>query len=1705
MGKGGMASMGLERRVGKHRHRPVAQCAALVVALALLLVAPSVAAATVLPSTIKENTTLAPAGNPYTGTSTIESGVTLTVQPDVKFKANAIIVKGTLKAEGTAEEPIVFTGDEEKAWGEWQNIKFEPGSGKSVLDHVEVKYGGFISGSGGVEISAASPTITNSVFYKNKGYGILSPDGGSPEIAANSFSANGGSSAIRYAAGNGESGEINIHDNDVEYGNGGIYVGINGTGSAVGTDLSGNTIVGTSGTGLTYSGPDIPTNITENTLIANSNNGIYVDGTVAHSSTWKDAGTLMHLSSDLTIAAGVTLSIQPGVVLLPKAIIVKGTLKAEGTAEEPIVFTGDEEKTTGEWKNIKFESGSGASVLNYVEVKFGGSPSNSGAIESNGPSIVVTNSTLSRNQYYAIKVLTGSPKIEWNRFRGGANGLTFNGTGTLAAPNNDWGCASGPKPAGCGSSVNSKVDWKPAVQLPEPAAHCRGKGSQCGEGADPVSLATGQLSYSHRDLLLTNKGKAPLELTRAYSSGSAVDTGFGPGWSQAGLANATELASGDVLIQRQDGRQDLFDKAEAGFTAPSGVTDTLAKVEGTFRLTTLQGTVSAFDSSGRIASITDDHGLKTTYAYNAEGRLATITDPSAQTLTFSYNASNHITLVKDSTGREVKYTYSAAGDLATVTDALGGVTEYTYDAEHRLKTIKDPRGNVILKNTFDGQGRIIEQRDGLENLWKLEYKAAETIVTEPEGGKITYGFDGRDRVVSEKDQLGNTTTTSYDKAGNVDEVVTPGGAKWQFGHDAKGNLTSVIDPEEGERSYEYDGKNRLTSFTDEREETWTYEWSEANDLKRATDPAEGDTTATYNASGQPLTITDPNEHTTTFTYDSRGNRLTAKDALEHTTAFAYDTRNYLTSKTLSGLKAEAFGRNSLGDLLSVTTPLGNKAEYTYDANGMLTQVTDPAKGVWKVTRDAMERPIAYLDPFEQKTEVDYDGNLHPISITDRRGKETTYGYDLANQLTAVSRPEGGDWEFGYDARGNTTSVIDPREGETAYQYDLLDRMTEATEPLETVSSYEYDPAGNLTSFTDPRENTTDLAYDELSRLTDLKQPLGKTTSFAYDGVGNRTSRTTAEGTVEFEHDAANRLDEISAASETLRSFGYDAADRLTSAVDAQSDEVEVGYDEDGRIVAIDDGRGQTVSRKYDSRDNLIEQTDGRGKLSYVYDKLNRMTSLVDPQSKTLGFSYDAEGNLTGVELPNGVVTTSAYDDAGRLAKMTSKAGEVALESLEYEYDPFGNRISQADRLSQETTYSYDALNRLTEFDPPGEGSTAYGYDAAGNRTEAGAITYGFDDLNRLTEASDGTTYEYDNAGRLAEVDDGFQVTTYAWNSLDELAGVNGESQEATYAYDAFGRQAVRDNGSTIRSSHYGDLSDVPILDTDAEGMPTMSYVQGPEGMVEQRAGGATSFPLPDVHGDITTIANVEGGVASRQTYDPWGAPISGPELEMGYLGAQQRRSDPATGLIQMGARPYNPALGSFVAEDPILGHLGVSVTLNRYPYAGNNPLLYFDLNGRDFLDDVGGVIGETWNSTGGAGWDKSAGTRTALGVAGDGNGGWLSETPGFTGERAQDFWKATGNYVTSCLGNAAWGAASGAAIGATAAGAGAIPGAIGGGLSGCGVGLVEQGLEDAGQDTAADVLDIGTAAKDVGKGAKTLGKEAPELPERLKDMWDVFF
>jgi RHS repeat-associated protein len=1582
-------------------------------ALVLLLFLPSAAVATTLPSTITEDMTLTAAGNPYTGpTVTIEPGVTLKAEPGVKFAINALIVKGALKAEGAAESPVLFTSEaKEPIPGEWGSIVFEAGSGASVLDHTEVVYAGSATNSGAIEVKGASPTITNSTIRSSRYYGVKVLSGGphmsnSQIIGASSF-------GIYYESA--ESQEVDFHDNLVEGvgGSGAIFV-VAGS-KTVATSLGGNVVSKNSSTvAIHYNGGQVPPDVADNVVTGNNSAGadaITVGGVLDKSGTWVDPGAPINLLGQLVVPSGLSLTLKPGIVLRNGSLEVSGALKAEGEASKPVYFKSSSESS---WAgSIKFLAGSGSSTLDYVETYRAGNTLNSGAIEVKGASPTITNSTIRSSRYYGVKVTeSGSPNIKWNRFRGNWRGFSYSGTGSLVVSYNDWGCASGPQPAGCGDPVTSNVAWEPATQLPEIGGECRGDESQCGEGADPVSLATGRLSYIHRDLLLTNKSSVPLEFTRAYSSGSGADTGLGPGWSQAGLATASELESGDVLVVRQDGRQDLFQKTESGYKSPSGVTDTLAKVEGAFQLTTLDRTVYRFDSSGRIASITDDHGLKTTYAYNANRRLATITDPSGQTLTFSYNASNHITSVKDSTGREVKFGYSAAGDLETVTDALGGITKYGYDAQHRITSITDPRGIVILKNTYDGQGRITEQRDALENLWKLEYKANETIVTEPGGGKLTYGFDSQSRVVSETDQLGNKTTTIYDGLGNVSEVNRPGNAKWTIGHDLVGNITSILDPNGGERKYEYDSKNRPIKFIDARGNSWSYEWSAANDLTKVTDPEGGETTFTYNESGQPLTVTDPSKHKTELSYDSRGNRISLTNPLGQTRSFGYDTRNYLTSVTRPGMKAETFSRNALGDLLSRTTPEGHATKYNYDPNGMPTQITDPAEGAWKIAYNAMERPITYTDPAEQQATVAYNGNLKPTKITNRRGTETTLAYDLANRLTEVHTPEDGNWTFGYDVRGNRVSVTDPREYKTSYEYDLLDRMTTAKEPLSVTTEYSYDANGSLTSIKDPRGNTTAYSYDKLGRLTKVVQPLEKTTSFSYDGVGNMLSRTTAAGTVEYKFDAANRLTKVSLGGGTLRSFGYDSANRLTGATDAEGHKIEISYNEEDRVASINDGRGQSLTRSYDPRGFLTKQVDGRGTVEYGYDKLGRLTSLTDPQGKALSFAYDAEGDLTEVVRPNGVTTTNVYNEAGRLAETTSKTAEplTVLEALKYSYDPAGNVVKRIDtRVEQETSYAYDALSRLTEWNPPGEGSTSYGYDAAGNRTEAGAITYTYNPLNQLTSSSDGATYTYDGAGRLTGQAKEAEETTYTWDPLDHLAKVEGPGGTVSYAFDALERLSERKSGEATQVTHYGDLTDLATYDANGEGKTMTSYIQGAHGLLEQRSGEATSYPLADAHGDVTAIASGAAEVISRQSYDPWGVQLSGPSLEFGYLGRQQRRVDPTTGLIQMGARSYSPGLGRFLAEDPIYGHLGIGASVDRYLYVWDNPLTRYDLNGRDVCAPTpfgDACAGDAAEDVGGAAKGAAETVGRTAGSAADDAWDWTAPGRQWFGNRAQDFWKA---------------------------------------------------------------------------------------------------
>ncbi|MFH1261922.1 MAG: RHS repeat-associated core domain-containing protein [Pseudomonadota bacterium] len=109
----------------------------------------------------------------------------------------------------------------------------------------------------------------------------------------------------------------------------------------------------------------------------------------------------------------------------------------------------------------------------------------------------------------------------------------------------------------------------------------------------------------------------------------------------------------------------------------------------------------------------------------------------------------------------------------------------------------------------------------------------------------------------------------------------------------------------------------------------------------------------------------------------------------------------------------------------------------------------------------------------------------------------------------------------------------------------------------------------------------------------------------------------------------------------------------------------------------------------------------------------------------------------------------------------------------------------------------------------------------------------------------------------------------------------------------------------------------------------------------------------DHQGSIHVESNVAGAEAARFTYKPYGdhlgtnSSLPGPE-SLGYTG---QRQDSSTGLFYLHARYYDPVLGRFISPDPIVpGNL--TVHLNRYAYADNNPINKTDVSGMQADSDA---------------------------------------------------------------------------------------------------------------------------------------------------------
>jgi RHS repeat-associated protein len=111
--------------------------------------------------------------------------------------------------------------------------------------------------------------------------------------------------------------------------------------------------------------------------------------------------------------------------------------------------------------------------------------------------------------------------------------------------------------------------------------------------------------------------------------------------------------------------------------------------------------------------------------------------------------------------------------------------------------------------------------------------------------------------------------------------------------------------------------------------------------------------------------------------------------------------------------------------------------------------------------------------------------------------------------------------------------------------------------------------------------------------------------------------------------------------------------------------------------------------------------------------------------------------------------------------------------------------------------------------------------------------------------------------------------------------------------------------------------------------------------------GSVTYYHNDLLGSPVVATDASGQVVWRESYRPYGERLTNaPASSTNDVWFTGRRQDVDTGLVYMGARYYDPALGRFISTDP-KGFDEANVhSFNRYAYANNNPYRFIDPDGQ---------------------------------------------------------------------------------------------------------------------------------------------------------------
>jgi RHS repeat-associated protein len=735
--------------------------------------------------------------------------------------------------------------------------------------------------------------------------------------------------------------------------------------------------------------------------------------------------------------------------------------------------------------------------------------------------------------------------------------------------------------------------------------------------------------------------------------------------------------------------------------------------------------VYEFDSSGR--HLRTAHSLTAatlyTFAYNSAGRLVTVTDGDNNVTTIERDSNGNPNAIVGPFGQRTILSLDANGYLASVTNPANEATLLGYTSDGLLTSLTDPRSKT-WNMIYDNFGRLIRDENPAGGFWNLNREEStnsySVTLTSAENRSTTY-------------QVENLSTGSERRVNTL-----PNGLQIESIRGTDGN--HLIFFPDGTETNRIEGPNPR----------WGMQAPLATSL---TINSPAGLVSTY-AMTRTITLTNPadflslgtmtdmltiNGRVYTSSYNATNKTFTITSPEERRSVAIIDVHGRVTQEQTSGLIPVHYDYDSFGRLAHITQ--GNGAEtrtttFSYNSDGYLSTIIDPQGRITGFSYDNAGRVTQQTLADDQVVIFAYDGNGNLISITPPGKPAHTFAYTSANLLETYMPPDIG---LGTE--------------QTQYIYNLDRQLEEIIRPDGQIIDPDYDNAGRLSSLTIPG-GTSSYSYDPTTGNLSAISSQGGDLAYSYDGnfVAGMSWNGPVVGSVSFNYDNNYRLTTSQVNGINSIAFQYDADSLLR-----QAGALILNRDPQNGLLTgstlgnvIDtwsyNGFGEPMSytATFAGSNILVRE--------YTRDNLGRITSFTEAiagVSTTYGYTYSLTGRLTQVRANGNLIATYTYDNNGNRLSYTSPTGIISgtydAQDRLLQYGTTTNTYTDNGELltktsgSQTTTYQYDALGNLVAVAFPDNTRIEYLVDGDNRRIGKkvnGVLVQGFlykDQLEPIAE------------------------------------------------------------------------------------------------------------------------------------------------------------------------------------------------------------------------------------------------------------------------------------------------------------------------------------------------------------------------------------